>query len=122
MQVMPWCSSILLQRLSFSWLFAGSFAAVRLRLQSLKGAVRLKMTAAPPVVREVKEASGQQHAVGGYAFRQRKAPGALAEPSAGTVDIPLRAICRAVLTLSTYFENVSDKSLLCMPACETRRQ
>lgn len=72
-------SACLIATLSVS----GSLAAVRLRLQSLKGAVRLKMTAAPAVVREPKEASAQQHAGRGYAFRQRKAPGALAEPSAG---------------------------------------
>lgn len=59
----------------------GSLAAVGLRLQALKGAVRLKLTATAAVAREAKEVPAYLHAGGGYSFRQRKAPGALAEPS-----------------------------------------
>ena len=65
-------------------LSAGSLAAVKVRMQALKGAVKKTVgaAAAAAVAREVVP-GGYPHGAGGYAFRQRKAPGALAELSAG---------------------------------------
>ncbi len=61
---------------------AGSFAAVTLRLQALKPAVK-KGAAAAAAAAVGREVPGYAHGGGGYSFRQRKAAGALAEPSAG---------------------------------------
>lgn len=62
---------------------AGSFAAVKLRLQALKTAVKRTVSAAAAAATSVREVPGYAHGGGGYPFRQRKAAGALREPSAG---------------------------------------
>lgn len=68
---------------------AGSFAAVRMRLQALRAAIKKTVSSASgaaAVTREAaREATAYPHAGGGYSFRQRKAAGALAEPSPGTL-------------------------------------
>lgn len=61
---------------------AGSFAAVKLRLQALKTAVKRTVSAAAAAATSVREVPGYVHGGGGYPFRQRKAAGALREPSA----------------------------------------
>ncbi|KAL0021618.1 hypothetical protein WJX79_009112 [Trebouxia sp. C0005] len=60
----------------------GSFAAVKLRLHALKAAVKKTVGAAAAAAAVTREVVGYAHAGGGYSFRQRKAAGALAEPSA----------------------------------------
>ena len=67
---------------------AGSFAAVKMRLQALRAAIKKTVSGtagAAAVTREAaREAAAYPHGGGGYSFRQRKAAGALAEPSPGT--------------------------------------
>lgn len=67
---------------------AGSIAAVKMRLQALRAAIKKTVSGAAgaaAVTREAaREAAGYAHGGGGYSFRQRKAAGALAEPSPGT--------------------------------------
>ncbi|KAL0039732.1 hypothetical protein WJX77_006357 [Trebouxia sp. C0004] len=60
----------------------GSLAAVKLRLHALKAAVKKTVGAAAAVAAVTREVGGYAHAGGGYSFRQRKAAGTLAEPSA----------------------------------------
>lgn len=62
---------------------AGSFAAVKLRLHALKAAVKKTVGPAAAATAVTREVPGYAHGGGGYAFRQRKAAGALAEPLAG---------------------------------------
>ena len=65
---------------------AGSLAAVKMRLQALKAAIKKTVSSAAPaaaVTREASREAAYAHGGGGYAFRQRKAAGALAEASAG---------------------------------------
>ena len=64
---------------------AGSFAAVRLRLQALRAAIKKTVGAAAAAAAVAKEAPAYAHAGGGYSFRQRKAAGTLAEPSVGEI-------------------------------------
>ena len=64
-------------------MFAGSFAAVRLRLQALKAAIKKIVGTTAAAAAVAREVPGYAHAGGGYSFRQRKAEGALAEPSVG---------------------------------------
>ena len=59
-----------------------------MRLQALKAAIKKTVSSAAgaaAVTREAaREAAAHPHGGGGYSFRQRKAAGALAEPSPGT--------------------------------------
>lgn len=72
---------------------AGSFAAVKLRLHALKAAVKKTLGAAAAAAAVTREVGGYAHAGGGYSFRQRKAAGALAEPSAGHTSPSLLSQC-----------------------------
>lgn len=72
---------------------AGSFAAVKLRLHALKAAVKKTVGAAAAAAAVTREVVGYAHAGGGYSFRQRKAAGALAEPSAGHISPTLLSQC-----------------------------
>ena len=85
---------------------AGSFAAVRMRLQALRAAIKKTVsssTAAAAVTREAaREAAANPHGGGKYSFRQRKAAGALAEPSPGTFfTVLLFIVCYLSLLAST---------------------
>ena len=69
-----------------------------MRLQALKAAIKKTVSGAATtaaVTREAaREAATYAHAGGGYSFRQRKAAGALAEPSAGNLTCTLAFFTR----------------------------
>ena len=81
-----------------------------MRLQALRAAIKKTVsgsTAAVAVTREAaREAAAHPHGGGGYSFRQRKAAGALAEPSPGTFFITLLASVVCFLLLLAFTLNL----------------
>ena len=85
-----------------------------MRLQALRAAIKKTVsssTAAAAVTREAaREAAANPHGGGKYSFRQRKAAGALAEPSPGTLSLlyysfELCANCLCWHLLPTKFQS-----------------